>query len=266
MINVPVVAVTLLAAWVLVGDSCDPDAAPADPVGAALSIAGLLVLVGASIEVPERGWADGFTLAGFAAAAALLGAFIAWELRASHPMLEVGVFADPRFSAASLSVALVFFAMTGVLFVLIQHLQFVLGYTPLQAGYRLLPIATVMAAAPLSARPVDAIGTKAAVVGGMLLNALALPRRGWARPSTPPSGRSAARSAWPCSEASCRPDTPPRSRPRSRASPPRPRSPHAARLGRPPRSPPGWEPRERRCWSRRGRRSWPGWARRCWSG
>jgi hypothetical protein len=139
LINVPVVAVTLLAAWVLVGDSRDPNAAPLDPVGAALSISGLLALVYVIIEVPDHGWADNFKLGGFAAAVALLGAFIAWELRSSHPMLDVGVFADPRFSAASLSVALVFFAMTGVLFVLIQHLQFVLGYTPLQAGHRLLP-------------------------------------------------------------------------------------------------------------------------------
>jgi MFS family permease len=151
LINVPIVAVTLLAAWVLAGDSRDPNAAPLDPVGAALSIAGLLALVYVIIEVPDHGWADNFTLGGFAAAVALLGAFIAWELRSSHPMLDVGVFADPRFSAASLSVALVFFAMTGVLFVLIQHLQFVLGYTPLQAGYRLLPIGTVIAAGPLSA-------------------------------------------------------------------------------------------------------------------
>jgi EmrB/QacA subfamily drug resistance transporter len=174
LINLPVVAVTLLGTWVLVGDSRNPNATPLDPVGAALSIAGLLALVYAIIEVPDHGWTAGFTLGAFAAAAALLGAFIAWELRSRHPMLDVGVFTNPRFSAASLSVALVFFAMTGVLFVLIQHLQFVLGYTPLQAGYRLLPIGTVMVAAPLSAPLVNRVGTKAAVVSGMLLNALAL--------------------------------------------------------------------------------------------
>jgi EmrB/QacA subfamily drug resistance transporter len=174
LINLPVVAVTLLGTWVLVGDSRNPNATPLDPVGAALSIAGLLALVYAIIEVPDHGWTAGFTLGAFAAAAALLGAFIAWELRSRHPMLDVGVFTNPRFSAASLSVALVFFAMTGVLFVLIQHLQFVLGYTPLQAGYRLLPIGTVMVAAPLSAPLVNRVGTKAAVVSGMLTNALAL--------------------------------------------------------------------------------------------
>jgi MFS family permease len=69
---------------------------------------------------------------------------------------------------------MVFFAMLGVLFLLTQHLQFVLGYTPLQAGSRLLPVATVMIAAPLSARLVDRVGTKAVVVSGMLLSAFAL--------------------------------------------------------------------------------------------
>ena len=169
LINVPVVAVALLAAWPLVPESRDPRATGLDPAGALLSIAGLVVLVYGIIEVPSNGWSDPVTLGSFGAAAALLAGFVAWELRSTHPMLNMAFFRNPRFSAASLTIGLASFAMLGTLFVLTQHLQFVLGYTPLQAGVRMLPALTLMVSAPLSARAVQRVGTKAVVVAGMLI-------------------------------------------------------------------------------------------------
>lgn len=114
------------------------------------------------------------TLGMFGAAAALLVLFVAWERRSPHPMLNVAFFANPRFSAASISLALTSFAMLGTLFVLTLHLQFVLGYTPLQAGVRMLPVLTLMVSAPLSAQAVQRLGTKAVVVAGMLIVAVGL--------------------------------------------------------------------------------------------
>jgi EmrB/QacA subfamily drug resistance transporter len=136
LINVPVVAVVLLAGWLLVPESKDPAATRLDPAGAVLSTAGVAALVYGLIEAPDNGWTDPLTLGAFALAALLLAAFVAWQRRTSHPMLQLALFRNPRFSAAS---TLAFFAVFGALFVLTQHLQFVLGYTPLQAGLRVMP-------------------------------------------------------------------------------------------------------------------------------
>src|SRR5205085_1494496 len=80
-------------------------------------------------------------LAAFAAAAAILAAFAAWELRTDAPMLDVRLFADRRFSAASAAIALAFFSLFGVLFFTTQYLQNVHGFSALQAGVWSLPVA-----------------------------------------------------------------------------------------------------------------------------
>ena len=99
---------------------------------------------------------------------ALLLAFVVWERTTDHPMLDVNFFKKPRFTAASLSITLVFFAMFGALFLLTQYFQFVLGYTPLETGVRMLPFAGAMlVVSPLSARVVDRIGTKITVAMGL---------------------------------------------------------------------------------------------------
>lgn len=174
LINVPIVATALLAGWPLVPESQDPEATPLDPVGALLSIAGLVALVFAIIEVPDQGWTDPSTLWTLAAAVVLLGVFIWWEIRAAHPMLRMEFFRNPRFSAASVAITLAFFAMIGMLFALTQYLQFVLDYTPLQAGYRILPIATLIVGAPVAARLVEKIGTKVVVAAGLVVTAIGL--------------------------------------------------------------------------------------------
>jgi EmrB/QacA subfamily drug resistance transporter len=167
LVNLPVVGVALLAGWVLVPESKDPRATPLDPIGALLSMAGLGSLVYAIIEAPDNGWTDPVTLWTLGAGGVLLALFVAWELRTPHPMLQIGLFRNPRFSAASAAITLVFFALFGTVFVLQQHLQFVLGYDALQAGTRLLPVATLVLAAPLAARLSERVGTKAVVAVGL---------------------------------------------------------------------------------------------------
>jgi hypothetical protein len=104
----------------------------------------------------------------------LLAAFVAWQRRTSHPMLQLALFRNPRFSAASIASTLAFSAVFGALFVLTQHLQFVLGYTPLQAGLRVMPVATLVVGAPLGARLAERLGTKAAVAAGFTVAAVGL--------------------------------------------------------------------------------------------
>jgi EmrB/QacA subfamily drug resistance transporter len=174
LVNVPVVALAILSGRPLVPESRDPNATPLDPIGAALSIAALVALVYGIIQAPEQGWTDPLILGAFALAAVLAVAFIWWERRAEHPMLRIQFFRNPRFSAASGAIAMAFFALFGSVFLLTQHLQFVLGYTPLQAGVRILPIAALIVAAPLAARLTERIGIKIVVVAGLLIVAGAL--------------------------------------------------------------------------------------------
>jgi EmrB/QacA subfamily drug resistance transporter len=174
LVNVPVVAVAILAGWSLVPESKDPHATPLDLIGAGLSIAALVTLVYGIIEAPERGWTDGVILGSFAVATVLAVAFIWWERRVEHPMLRMEFFRNPRFSAASAAITLTFFALFGSVFLLTQHLQFVLGYTPLEAGFRVLPVAALIVTAPLSARIVERVGTKIVVAAGLLTLAAGL--------------------------------------------------------------------------------------------
>jgi EmrB/QacA subfamily drug resistance transporter len=170
LVNVPVVVFALIVGRLIVPNTKDPGAPKLDPVGAGLSIVGLVALVYGIIEAPAKGWGSTEILTSFAIAAVVLTAFVVWELRSDHPMLNMGFFRNPRFTAASMSVMLVFFALFGSLFFLTQYLQFVLGYTALQAGIRVAPIALVlMISAPISGRLVSKVGNKVLVAGGMTL-------------------------------------------------------------------------------------------------
>jgi MFS family permease len=113
----------------------------------------------------------------------VLGAFIAWELRASEPMLDLRFFRNPRFTAATTSITLVFFVMFGMIFLLTQYLQLVLGYSPLQAGLRIVPWAvTYMAVAPLSARMVERWGQRRVVSAGFGIVAVGMALLGLSQP------------------------------------------------------------------------------------
>ena len=129
----------------------------------------------AIIEAPNEGWTSVPVLGLFAVAGAALTAFAVWESHVEHPMLDVSFFRNRRFSAASATITLVFFALFGFVFLSTQYLQFVLGYTPFAAGLRTLPFAAAMiVVAPFSAKLVERLGTKRVVVGGMLVFATGL--------------------------------------------------------------------------------------------
>jgi len=168
LVNLPVIALALGASLVLVPESKNPAVAVLDPLGAALSVAGLAALLYAIIEAPTRGWTNAMTLAALAAAVALLTAFIAWEGRCPRPMLDLRLFAEPRFGAASLSIALVMFALMGALFLLTQYMQFVLGYAPFGAGVRIIPLTLGLACgAAVGAALVTRLGVRWVVAGGL---------------------------------------------------------------------------------------------------
>ncbi len=168
-VNVPVLIAGAVAAVRLLPESKSSDTPKADPVGSLLSILGLGLLLWAIIEAPMKGWSSPATLAVGAAGLAVLGGFVVWEAHCTHPMLKLGFFRSHRFSAAVSSVALGLFALFGAVFILTQFLQFDLGFTPLQAGVRILPTAALLAAtAPLSTAIVKRIGSKLTAAGGLV--------------------------------------------------------------------------------------------------
>src|SRR5271165_4772279 len=101
MVPVAVAGAALVA--VSVPTSRDPHAARLDWLGFLLSTAGMAVLIYTIIEAPEYGWGSPRSLGGFLLAAALMATFVGWELRSEAPMLDVGLFRNPRFAAASAS-------------------------------------------------------------------------------------------------------------------------------------------------------------------
>src|SRR5579863_6878812 len=137
----PVAALAVAGAAVAVPPSNSPDAARPDVPGLVLSSAMMALLVFTIIEAPAYGWTSGRSLAGFAVSAVLLAAFIAAERRAPHPMLDLRLFRNPRFSAASGAVTVSFFTLLGFIFLITQYFQFVRGYSALSTGVRLLPVA-----------------------------------------------------------------------------------------------------------------------------
>ncbi|HEV8064041.1 MAG TPA: MFS transporter, partial [Acidimicrobiales bacterium] len=175
LVNVPIVVLAIVGAVVVVPNSRDENASALDLLGTVLSTAGLLALLYGIIEGPSAGWGQARILVAFVAAVVLLTVFVLWERRTDHPILEVSFFSNPRFTAASIAVTLVFFAMFGSLFFISQFLQFVLGYEPFRSGLALLPVAGVlMVAAPASAKLVSKVGTKLVVTGGLVLVAASL--------------------------------------------------------------------------------------------
>jgi MFS transporter, DHA2 family, multidrug resistance protein len=175
IVNVPIVIAAVIAGRFLVPTSRNPERPRLDLVGAGLSIVGLGALVAAIIEAPSNGWTDPLIITGFVVAVVALTAFVLWERHIDEPMLDVRLFANARFSAASVTVTLVFFALFGFIFLATQYLQFVLGYSAFDAGVRTLPFAfALMVMAPLSSKTVQWFGTKRVVVTGMVLFAAGL--------------------------------------------------------------------------------------------
>ncbi len=168
LVNVPICALGLVFMLWLVPNSRDPAAKRSDVVGAVLSTGGMGLLLWGIIDAPSATWTSPRVLAALGAGAAVLGAFVFWERRSDHPMLELSLFRSRRFTGAIIAMGLVIFSLMGGLFLLTQFLQFSLGYSAFDTGLRIAPIAVLLlVAAPLSIRLDRKFGTKPVVFTGM---------------------------------------------------------------------------------------------------
>jgi len=161
-----------LAAARLIPNSVLPDPPRVDYVGGLLSVLTLTSIVYGAIEGPERGWGSPETLGAFALGGVALAAWLVWSLKVAEPLLDPRLFLRRGFSTGVASISLQFFVFFGFVFVIVQYLQLVLDYSPLQAGLALLPMG--MAIGAVSRRVphlVDKAGRRPLAVAGLVLMA-----------------------------------------------------------------------------------------------
>jgi len=184
-INVPIIVIALVSGFFLVPNSKDPADTVLDPLGVALVVSGLLVLLYGVIDGPERGWMTPPILVSLLAGAALLVLFVLWELHTANPMLDVRLFRDRSFAVGSGTITLQYFALYGLFFIFAQYLELAKGYAPLRTAVAQLPIGLLMmVGAPMSARMVSRFGPRAVVGSGLLFTATGLGVLATAKPGT----------------------------------------------------------------------------------
>ena len=170
-INIPVVALALLAGRTLMPESMGPWRKP-DPLGAVLSAAGMTALVWWIIAIPAHGAFGGGSAISLAVAALALGGFAVWEHVTPAPMVPLALFKQRNFSGGSVSLALLEVGNGGLLLVLTQYLQFVLGYSPVKAGLSFVPLAvTALVGNVAGAKLIAKTGHRVPVLAGMLVMA-----------------------------------------------------------------------------------------------
>ncbi|MEV6142706.1 MFS transporter [Streptomyces sp. NPDC051992] len=176
LVNVPVVIVALIAMVLLVPDSRDPNPGRTDPLGVLLSIVGLVLLVYGIIRGGQLAdFTDPVVLLSSIGGLLVLAGFVWHEKRSSHPAIDITYFKEPSFAAAVAAIALVFFALMGVTFFSAFYMQSVRGWSALQAGLMLLPLAaSQMIFAPRARLLVDRFGARVTCTVGMLLVAAGL--------------------------------------------------------------------------------------------
>src|SRR6266542_358745 len=170
LVNVPVVVVALVAVMLLVPESKDPAPPRIDVVGGLLSTAGLVSFVYGVIEAPSRGWTAPVVLTTIGSGLLLIAAFVAWERRTAQPMIDLTLFARPRFLWGTVAMTVASFGLFGLLFVLTQYLQAVQGNDALGTGVRLLPMmAGLIVGARTSEKLGSRFGARVPVAGGLLV-------------------------------------------------------------------------------------------------
>jgi EmrB/QacA subfamily drug resistance transporter len=188
-LNVPVGIVLVPLAWWKLSESRGARTR-LDLVGVGLVSVGLFGIVLGLVRGNAHGWTSGSVLASFVAGSMALAGFIAWELRSSHPMLDIRLFRNRGFASVNVTAMLFSFGMFGSIFFLTQFLQTVQGLSPLAAGIRVLPwTAMPMLLAPVVGMLAERWGGKPLVVTGLIFQAIGLT---WLAllitPSTPYAG------------------------------------------------------------------------------
>ncbi len=174
-LNVVLGALGLIGALVVLENSRDETSSRLDWMGGVFTSVGVGGIVFGFIEAPENGWASATTVAALTIGVLALVVFVLWELRQQHPLLDPRLFRNRGFAAGSLSVTIQFFGQFGFIFVAMQYLQFIVGFTPLETAARLLPLPFVMGPmSRISGKLSDRVPQKYMGSGGLVLFALGM--------------------------------------------------------------------------------------------
>lgn len=172
LVNLVLGGIALTVGWRVITESRGDGAGTRfDLLGVVLLSGGLFALVWGVIKAQDHGWSSAYTLGFLAAAAALLAGWLAWEARgARSPLVPLELFRSRTLAAGVALVMLAIFALFGVLFFLTLYLQRVHGFSPVEAGVRLLPLTCLVAvSAPIGGQLVARFGPRPSMVAGMLL-------------------------------------------------------------------------------------------------
>ncbi len=175
-VNLPLIAATVALTLHAVEESKDPDAFRGiDRTGIALSAAGLGGPVFALIEQPTHGWGDPLVWVPLLGGIACFAAFLLYEARARHPMLDLGLFRIRNFAVANLTTLAAYAGLIGGLFFVGLYLQQVVGYTPLEAGLATTPISILLfVLSPRFGRLASGTGPRLPMTAGPIVAGLGL--------------------------------------------------------------------------------------------
>jgi EmrB/QacA subfamily drug resistance transporter len=173
-LNVPIGLVLLPLSLMRLQESKGPFGSIDFP-GLALASAGLFGIVWGLVRGNAVGWSSPEIVGALVAGVVIVAAFVAWELRAEHPMLPMRFFRDRTFALANVASMLMSFGMFGAIFLLAQFFQTVQGYSPLGSGLRILPwTAMPMIVAPIAGALSDRIPAHRIIGTGLALQAAGL--------------------------------------------------------------------------------------------
>jgi EmrB/QacA subfamily drug resistance transporter len=166
-----VAAIVLITNQLLTRESKDPEETKVDWLGGLLSTVGLGALVFGLMESSHaEGWANPIVWVALAASVVFLTGFVFWQRHTDHPMLDMELFKSRRFTVAVIAITLAFFAINGILFVMSQVFQLILGYTPLEGALAMLPIIAVLAIfAPIAPNMMKWVGEKRTLLLGVVM-------------------------------------------------------------------------------------------------
>ncbi|HVT63844.1 MAG TPA: MFS transporter [Mycobacteriales bacterium] len=170
LINVPIAVIAIIGALYAFSETKALNPNPIDPIGVVLSAGGLTALTYAVIVAPNEHWGSRVVLGGIGASLVLLNAFFSWDTRRDDPLIDLGLFRNPGFSAGIAAVSSMFFAMFSVSFLLSQYIQFIQGASVLSVGLRFAPMAIGnVLASNLSSRLAHRWGLRNTVLSGMTM-------------------------------------------------------------------------------------------------
>ena len=173
-INVPIGLVLVPLCFRKLTESHGPSTR-LDLTGLALATAGAFGLTWGLIRANDAGWGSGEVLAALVAGALLVAAFLRWERRSNHPMVPPSLFRARGFAAANAVSFCMYGGLFGALFLMSQLLQTGLGYSPLEAGLRLLPWTFApMVFAPIAGALADRLGNRPFMALGLACQAAGL--------------------------------------------------------------------------------------------